>query len=420
MKSTSEIQEKSRKVTEEENITSEIKSADTGSKKDYGEIYTLSKICEFFINKKMPKGFKLEAEDNLNKAPILRGRPYLNKKTKRAKTGSLNTSNFLSNSEKNDENSTVSKPKRQRKRHSNLDSILIQGYESKLRREHKPKVIEDLGYIDKDIVKGKSNPLRRAVAKVCERGMLKIKKIPYFAFFYNASKSDKLSLSKIDKNIRDYKYQNSYEFIMDLRKLWNECLETYNEQPIIENKVFEMCKITEEIYKELESYNIEQKELEEMNKKVDYLEKRLREIRGNQATLGPGLIFKKTNSEKVLSSAEKIELKNNLRFLTIDQKRGLVDILKDSVDTSKNKNTLEFDIGKLSNKKLRELDKYVKECIKLNEIKKNGEDVLKLKQDLKENSGSQNAGFNSGIEEPNETIEEESSLQSDSSSLSEE
>jgi hypothetical protein len=253
----------------------------------------------------------------------------------------------------------------------------------KTTREHKPKTIEDLGYIDKDVIKGKSNPLFRAVSKICEKGIIKMKKIQYYSFFYNSSKPGELSLSKIEKNIREYKYQTTYEFIMDLRKLWNNFLKIYESQPEIKEKVCEMARKSEQLYCELESANIEKIELEDLNKKVDNLEKKLREIKGNGIGIGGGFSLKKSSmSERSLSLNEKTVIKNNIKLLTIEQKKGIAEILRDTIDTD-NKKILQFDIDKLQNKKLKQLDEYVKDCIrKNNENKKIDMNVEKLRQDL--------------------------------------
>ena len=87
-------------------------------------------------------------------------------------------------------------------------------------------------------------------------------------------------------------------------------------------------------------------------------------------------------SERSLSFNEKTVIKNNIKLLTIEQKKGIAGILRDTIDTE-NKKILEFDIDKLNNKKLKQLDEYVKECIKKNnENKKIDMNVEKLKQDL--------------------------------------
>ena len=392
------------------------------------------------INKSMPSGFKIETEENLLKKDEKRQKGYLHRKHKKnsnsileIKNDNENINNNLeiknnedNNESKNDINIKHKKPRKKSFHFINEGScgnnkenknIAIR----KMTREHKPKIIEDLGYIDKDVIKGKSNPLFRAVNKICEKGIMKMKKIPYYSFFYNSSKPDEPSLTKIEKNIRDFKYQSTYEFIMDLRKLWNHFLKVYNDQIEIKERVAEMCRFSEELYCDLESINIEKVELEEMNKKVDNLERKLRELKGNSLNFNVGnfSLKKANNSERTMSLNEKTIIKNNIKSLTIEQKKGIANILRDTIDTA-NKKVLEFDIDKLNNKKLKQLDEYVKNCLRDNNLhqEKLDLDVQKLKNDLTDVSKKNNNGNNEQNNKENFEIEKdiENSSISDSSS----
>ena len=389
--------------------------------------FSLNPLEQILINKLIPYGYKLETEENLLKTDEKKKKGYLHRKHKRniGNTGSIleNIVDNENNIESNNKINNIEKiPKRRRKKsfsshntenkENNNKTIIMR----KMTREHKPKIIEDLGYIDKDIIKGKSNPLFRAVNKICDKGMEKMKKIQYYSFFYNnSSKPGELSLSKIEKNIREYKYQSTYEFIMDLRKLWNNFLKIYETQNEIKEKVCEMAKKSEQLYCELESANIEKVELEDLNKKVDNLEKKLREIKGNGLTIGNSFNLKKSViSERSMSLNEKTVIKNNIKLLTIEQKKGIANILRDTIDTE-NKKVLEFDIDKLNNKKLKQLDDYVKECIKKNnENKKIDMNVEKLKKDLIDtNQKNDNGADNNDID--NDSLSDDS----DDSSISE-
>ena len=240
---------------------------------------------------------------------------------------------------------------------------------------------------------------------------MKMKKIQYYSFFYNSSKTGEPSLSKIEKNIREYKYQSTYEFVMDLRKLWNHYLQMYENQIEVKGKVCEMARKSEQLYCELESINIEKVELEDLNKKVDNLEKRLREIKGNGMQIGTGFNIKKNNiSERSMTLNEKTVIKNNIKLLTIEQKKGIADILRDTIETE-NKKILEFDIDKLNNKKLKQLDEYVKNCIKENNANQKLDiNVEKLKQDLTDINQMDNNNDNN-----EKDIEKDSLSDSDSS-----
>ena len=367
--------------TDEKNINSDLPENQISP--DFLNLYTnfeLNPFEQIIINKLMPYGFKLETEENLLKKDEKRKKGYLHRKHKKFGNSSIlenivDNENNIDNNNKNNINNditTLEKGQKQRRRKKSFSSHNTENKENtnnksivmrKMTREHKPKIIEDLGYIDKDVIKGKSNPLFRAVNKICEKGMIKMKKIQYYSFFYNSSKSGELSLSQIEKNIREYKYQSTYEFIMDLRKLWNHFLKMFETQGEIKEKVCEMARKSEQLYCELESINIEKVELEDLNKKVDNLEKKLREIKGSGLNIGGGFNLKKSNiSERSMSLNEKTVIKNNIKLLTIEQKKGIADILRDTIDTE-NKKILEFDIDKLNNKTLKRLDEYVKNCI---------------------------------------------------------
>ena len=183
--------------------------------------FSLNPLEQILINKLIPNGYKLETEENLLKTDEKKKKGYLHKKHKRNPNNNSILENIVDNENNIESNNKIINndkiPKRRRKKsfsshntenkENKNNSIIMR----KMTREHKPKVIEDLGYIDKDIIKGKSNPLFRAVNKICDRGMEKMKKIQYYSFFYNnSSRPGELSLSRIEKNIREYKYQSTY------------------------------------------------------------------------------------------------------------------------------------------------------------------------------------------------------------------
>ncbi len=415
--------------TEEKNIKSELPENQISP--DFLSLYTnfeLNPFEQIIINKLMPYGFKLETEENLLKKDEKRKKGYLHRKHKKFGNSSIleNTVDNDNNIEMNNDNSNINnntaleKGQKQKRRKKSFSSHNTENKENnnnksivmrKMTREHKPKIIEDLGYIDKDVIKGKSNPLFRAVNKICERGMIKMKKIQYYSFFYNSSKSGELSLSQIEKNIREYKYQSTYEFIMDLRKLWNHFLKMFETQGEIKEKVCEMARKSEQLYCELESINIEKVQLEDLSTKVDNLEKKLREIKGSGLNIGGGFNLKKSNiSERSMSLNEKTVIKNNIKLLTIEQKKGIADILRDTIDTE-NKKILEFDIDKLNNKTLKRLDEYVKNCIKKNnENKKIDINVEKLKQDLSDVNQRENNEIENDIDKDSLSDSDDSSI----------
>ena len=81
-----------------------------------------------------------------------------------------------------------------------------------------------------------------------------------------------------------------------------------------------------------------QKPHEDQDENEDNLEKKLREIKGSGLNIGGGFNLKKSNiSERSMSLNEKTVIKNNIKLLTIEQKKGIADILRDTIDTENKK-----------------------------------------------------------------------------------
>ena len=106
----------------------------------------------------------------------------------------------------------------------------------------------------------------------------------------------------------------------------------------------------------------------DIKKRTDNIKKDLEKIKDHREDNIPAP-QKKTgaNSDhnKPMTVEEKNQLGNDIRSLNKEQLKGIIRILKESDSYPKTK-YFEFDIDQLPNKKLRELEKYVKECINLN------------------------------------------------------
>lgn len=237
-------------------------------------------------------------------------------------------------------------------------------------REKKPIIHEDLGYVDKDKLKGAKNPLLVDITKKCERGFLKLKKHQLADYFVNPISSDAPSLSQIEKNLKNYLYTSIYQFGLDLRKLWTYHFSTFTGNSEVFQRTCKMSEYSEEILKELENTQEEKSDIQELSKKVEKLTKEVKEIsyKGGQPTsqIAPKKGDKSVYIlDKPMSMAEKNTLGNAIRNLTPDQLKGIVNILSDSLVIDPQSRYFEFDIETLSTRKLRELEKYVKQCLKV-------------------------------------------------------
>ena len=174
----------------------------------------LTPLETLLLNKQMPPGFKLELDEILIKEIEEKGKPVVHKKHRKG-------FNFSSDYPR--------KP-RQSHKDEDTDNILAQNKslitgndnlytEKKSLRQPKPLIREDLGYIDKDAIKGKSNPMKAAVAKQCEKGFMKLKKNPVADYFYFSKRPNEPCLNQVEKNIKNYKYKTIDEFIIVRRKI---------------------------------------------------------------------------------------------------------------------------------------------------------------------------------------------------------
>jgi hypothetical protein len=228
-----------------------------------------------------------------------------------------------------------------------------------------------LGYIDKDKTKGARNPLLVDVYKKCEKGLAKIKKHPFAEYFINPMTTDAPSLSQIEKNLKSYQYTTPYQFGLDIRRVLSYYFSQYAQNPDIYQKTLKLLEFSEDVLKEVESTQEDKSEIQELHKKVEKLTREMKDFKSNPIPPTTTTTTRKPEKnvsiyDKPMTIQEKNALGNNIRSLTQEQMKGIVNILSDSISIDPNKRFFEFDIDTLSNRKLRELERYVKQCMKAN------------------------------------------------------
>ena len=219
--------------------------------------YILTPLESILINKLMPKGFKLETEENISlSAPL---------------------SSHTSKEQKNNDNSLNNK---------------------------------------------------------CELFIKKILSNDISEEFYKRNNSEP-SILTIERNIKNNKYEDISDCNNDLKKIFKYYLNNY--------------KNDKDIYNTFKSL---QNDLKVNLEKVVNIEN------NNPMTLD-----------------EKKTLGENIKKLNYDQLNGIIQIIQKHSKINKNEKYLEFDIDKLSSKKCRELESYVRACLRNNYIEpkiKNG------------------------------------------------
>jgi hypothetical protein len=124
----------------------------------------------------------------------------------------------------------------------------------------------------------------------------------------------------------------------------------------------------ENLYKDLDAkiFNKESKNILDLKKKMNKLRRDMRmksdsSLGKFKINLNPNMI--NAYKEKRLSKKFKADLVTNIKRLTNDQVKGILDLIYDNLDIRADK-VMEIDINKLSGDKLREIDKYIKKCQK--------------------------------------------------------
>ena len=341
------------------NDNTDINSANHKSIIDLKEgEFIFTPIETMIINKKMPLGFKLDTEENIIKSNEFANQNKNRKKkleSHRSRTKKIPDLGNITD-EYNDDGK-----KYLRQRKVNQKDQIMKPENKMTSKEKCEKCLE--------ILKSNSNQL--------------------FQYFYNSIKINSPSLSQIEKNIKNNKYSNTYEFFMDLRKIWFYYYQNYPTDPEIYEKTSKMSKLSEDLCKNVDNlFEDNNHEFHNIKQKLNHFEKDLNDYKTNSGMINQNKNFNNMNNS--MSIEEKNNLGNAIRNLNKQQLKGIIKLLSDSKlnqQQSGQTKYFEFDIDKLPIKKLRELEKYVKDCEKetnnnIHNNKEQNEQIRKLKHDL--------------------------------------
>ena len=252
----------------------------------------------------MPYGYKLENEENL----------ILSKETPKK---------FLNLRQ----NKLHKKTKRSRPDNTlRLPSSSAKAKSAHFKKIHKPKINTK-----------KSLSHSTSISQKIQFAMNKIKLFEYSNYFFsNKIRENNISsLHNIEQNAMNGKYKSIYLFFQELRKIWVFYLNNYQNNREVYDKTLKMIVYSEQISKQVEE--------------------------GKEK---PKVVRNNFNGEKPMTTKDKMVLANYIRNLPEDQLKGFVNLFDESSEIDKKKEYIEIDIEKLSTNKLREIEKYVKSCMK--------------------------------------------------------
>ena len=322
------------------------------------------------MNKKLPKGIKIELEENLSKPEsTLKQQPQI----KRPRS-----SNIIKDFSEEEEESVKKKKikKQDQDSHSKDDSSISNNNSTfknnkRLREKKHNNILKELDFEVKEVETKNKASINIEVSKKCEKIFNKLKKHPLCDYFLNQD-NNQFSLNSIEKNIKNCSYVSYYQFGMDIRKIWNHYFPKSTINSDIYQKTFTLSNYFEEIFKDIEknTNNTEDKsDIHELHKKVNKLQEKFNTLNNSKSAVPNNNTVKRersfSNSEKPMSISEKNQLGTSIRQLNADQLKGILKILSESLTVDQSSKYFEFDIETLPPKKLRELDKYVKNCLKL-------------------------------------------------------
>lgn len=219
-----------------------------------------------------------------------------------------------------------------------------------------PESKEDIKYREKAIDKKSSKGTTEAYAK-CEEILMQLNRHPLASHFfalnnipgYNNAMGDLMDLNQLSKRLKDNVYITTREFVDDARRIWHNMLSLTQQGSEIYNASMKMRSYFENLIVGLDNLP-----LIEYSQEVKNPSKNASKGSGRVGTQN-----KKIN-ERPMSSNEKALLKQNIMRLPQDKLQGIINIIQSSVETSRNSETLEFDIDRLPVKVTRKLEEYVK------------------------------------------------------------
>ncbi len=144
------------------------------------------------------------------------------------------------------------------------------------------------------------------------------------------------TFQEIEKKIKEEKYTNINEFSNDFKNFIKSNLELNVNNNEKKEQLIELEQLFEKTNKEIEDM---QKNIISHNKNISI-------------------------NDKPMTQKDKMALANYIRCLPEDQLKGIINLLDKNSEVEIKKGYYELDIEKLSDHKLRELEKYVKSCMK--------------------------------------------------------
>ena len=185
----------------------------------------------------------------------------------------------------------------------------------------------------------------------------------------------------IEKNIKNEIYSSSADLANDMRNVFSSIFSDFYNDSEKYNKTLILCELFEKIYKKYDN-QILTKECKNLLETINKLKKELRqtELSKNASTDNLFQNFACISSTKLkfnLGGDEqdnecsvknyKNQIMSKIQKLNKDQKKGLYNVIStECIDTNVHDNIIEINVNKMTRNQLKQLEKYINQCIKEN------------------------------------------------------
>ena len=206
--------------------------------------FMFTPLESFILNKKMPRGFKFESEENMSKTLELsknnlrkvKQKGFLQEPKIHIKPMKSNINENKKNLAEKDQTSRTSKKSKK--------------IENEISKNISNSNINNNNNTNISKIEGNNSEAYKVRIK-CTSGFNKIKSSPGANLFYSSKIIDAPSLSKIEKKIINFEYKTLNECFDDIRKVWNYQFKNHAKDPGIYQNICKLSSFTESVYKEL-------------------------------------------------------------------------------------------------------------------------------------------------------------------------
>jgi len=172
----------------------------------------------------------------------------------------------------------------------------------------------------------------------------------------------------IEKNIKNDLYSSSHDLARDVRNIFSNIFSSFSNKLDYSkyNQVLIYSEYFEKIFTKYDCDSITKKAnylFEEINKLKREIHKYENDKIGKNGKIS-GKSKKNEKNTEISVKKYKDNISNKINKLNVEQKKGILNIISNNLlDKNDRNNIIEFNINKIPYNQLKQLDKYINECI---------------------------------------------------------